>query len=91
MHLSLAKVTARRPQGRALQSFFGPNFATDFGFLPADRNQRQGPIGAYLLGSWGHKWIQVQMDTRTPKSAQEDALAGCSQCSYLPDVLERLM
>jgi hypothetical protein len=46
MQLSLTKVTDRRPQGRALQSFFGPKYAPDFVVFPVDRNQRQGPTGA---------------------------------------------
>ena len=46
IQLSLTKITTRRLQSRALQSFFGSNFAPDFVFFPVDRNQRQGPTGA---------------------------------------------
>jgi hypothetical protein len=45
VQLSLTKITARRPQGRALQSFFGPNLAPDFVFFPLTGISARGPQG----------------------------------------------
>jgi hypothetical protein len=43
--ISFNSITAWRPQGRALQAFFGPNLPYGFRCLSVDRKQHQGLTG----------------------------------------------